>query len=107
MAGAVACDATAKDDLMRKPELVEYIADRADLSNDKANQVLSAILDEVTNALARKESVSLVGFGTFEVRHRAARKGKNPQTRSEERRVGKECRQRRSQESYGRERREE
>src|SRR5690625_5270055 len=80
MAGAVACDATAKDDLMRKPELVEYIADRADLSNDKANQVLSAILNEVTNALARKESVSLVGFGTFEVRHRAARKGKNPQT---------------------------
>src|SRR5690625_3783060 len=80
MAGAVACDATAKDDLMRKPELVEYIADRADLSNDKANQVLSAILDEVTNALARKESVSLVGFGTFEVRHHAARKGKNPQT---------------------------
>lgn len=65
---------------MRKPELVAYIADRADLSTDKASQVLSAILDEVTNALARKESVSLIGFGTFEVRHRSARTGKNPQT---------------------------
>src|SRR5690625_1588575 len=80
MAGAVACDATAKDDLMRNSELVEYIAVRADPSNEKANQVLSAILDEVTKALARKESVSRVGFGTLEVRHRAARKGKNPQT---------------------------
>lgn len=65
---------------MRKPELVAFIADQTDISTEKANQVLAAILDEVTNALARKESVSLIGFGTFEPRHRSARTGKNPQT---------------------------
>lgn len=65
---------------MRKPDLAAFIADQADLPNDKANDVLSAILDEITNALSRKESVSLIGFGTFELRHRSARSGKNPQT---------------------------
>lgn len=65
---------------MRKPELVAYIADEADIPNDKAGQVLASILDEVTNALARRESVSLIGFGTFEPRHRSARAGKNPRT---------------------------
>jgi DNA-binding protein HU-alpha len=65
---------------MRKPDLAAFIADKADISNAKANDVLSAILDEITNALNRKESVSLIGFGTFEVRHRNARTGKNPQT---------------------------
>lgn len=65
---------------MRKPELAAFIADRVDLPLSKANTVLSAMLDEITNALARKESVSLVGFGTFEPRHRNARTGKNPQT---------------------------
>lgn len=66
--------------VMRKPELTAFIADRADLSADKAQQALAAILDEITNALSRGESVSLVGFGTFECRQRAARAGKNPQT---------------------------
>ena len=65
---------------MRKPDLAAIIADKADISTTKANDVLSAILDEITNALARKESVSLIGFGTFENRHRNARTGKNPQT---------------------------
>jgi len=65
---------------MRKPDLAAFIADKADISNAKANDVLSAILDEITNALSRKESVSLIGFGTFETRHRNARTGKNPQT---------------------------
>ena len=65
---------------MRKPDLAAFIADKADISNAKANDVLSAILDEITNALNRKENVSLIGFGTFEVRHRNARTGKNPQT---------------------------
>ena len=65
---------------MRKPDLAAIIADKADISSAKANDVLSAILDEITNALARKESVSLIGFGTFENRHRNARTGKNPQT---------------------------
>ncbi len=65
---------------MRKPELVAAIADKADLSLEQATQALSAILDEMTNALSRDENISLVGFGTFEQRHRAARSGKNPQT---------------------------
>lgn len=65
---------------MRKPDLAAIIADKADISNDKANDVLNAILDEITNSLSKKESVSLIGFGTFENRHRKARAGKNPQT---------------------------
>jgi len=65
---------------MRKPDLAAEIADKADIPADKANEVLSAILDEITNALSRKETVSLIGFGTFEPRHRNARAGKNPQT---------------------------
>lgn len=65
---------------MRKPELAAAIADKADIPESKANDVLSAILDQITNSLSRKESVSLIGFGTFEHRHRNARTGKNPQT---------------------------
>jgi DNA-binding protein HU-alpha len=65
---------------MRKPDLAAIIADKADIPTSKANEVLSAILDEITNALSRKENVSLIGFGTFENRHRNARAGKNPQT---------------------------
>lgn len=65
---------------MRKPELAAAIAEAVDISQDKANDVLSAILEEITNAVSRDETVSLVGFGTFSRRHRSARKGKNPQT---------------------------
>ncbi|MDB6063766.1 MAG: DNA-binding protein [Verrucomicrobiaceae bacterium] len=65
---------------MRKPDLAAFIADKADISNDKAHQLVGAILDEITNALSRGDSVSLVGFGTFERRNRSARTGKNPQT---------------------------
>jgi DNA-binding protein HU-alpha len=65
---------------MRKPDLAAFIADKADISTEKAQQVMAAILDEITNALSRDDSVSLVGFGTFEKRHRTARAGKNPQT---------------------------
>lgn len=65
---------------MRKPDLTAYIADRADITAEKAQQALAAILDEITNALSRGDSVNLIGFGTFERRHRAARTGKNPQT---------------------------
>jgi len=65
---------------MRKPDLAAYIADKADISNEKAHQLVSAIIDEITNSLSRGDSVSLVGFGTFELRKRSARQGKNPQT---------------------------
>lgn len=65
---------------MRKPDLTAYIADKADISNEKAQQAVASILDEITNALSRGDSVSLVGFGTLELRKRNARQGKNPQT---------------------------
>ncbi len=65
---------------MRKPELAAAIAAKAELSKDKANEVLNAVLDEITGAVAKGDSVSLIGFGTFSVRERSARMGKNPQT---------------------------
>lgn len=68
---------------MRKPDLAAAIAERADLSKDKAGEVLNVLLDQITQTVAKKESVTLVGFGTFEARSRAKRKGKNPQTGAE------------------------
>lgn len=65
---------------MRKSELVAAIAEKADLPKDQAGRVLNAILDEIVHAVGRKDSVTLVGFGTFLQRHRGARAGKNPQT---------------------------
>ncbi|GEN23750.1 DNA-binding protein HU-alpha [Halomonas cupida] len=65
---------------MRKPELAAAIAERADLSKDKASQVLNVILDEITGSVSQGNDVALIGFGTFTVRERAARTGKNPQT---------------------------
>ncbi|GHC22660.1 DNA-binding protein HU-alpha [Kushneria indalinina DSM 14324] len=68
---------------MRKPELAAAIAEQADLSKDKAGQVLNVVLDEITRSVAKGEDVTLIGFGTFTVRERAARTGKNPQTGKE------------------------
>ena len=65
---------------MRKPELAAAIAEKADLTKDQANRVLNAVLEEITGALNRKDSVTLVGFGTFKVNHRNERTGRNPQT---------------------------
>jgi len=65
---------------MNKNELAAVVADKADISKDKANEVINAITDEITAALAREDSVSLIGFGSFSNRARSARKGKNPQT---------------------------
>nr|WP_280115835.1 HU family DNA-binding protein [Azotobacter salinestris] len=69
-----------KEVIMRKPELAAAIAEKTDLTRDQANRVLNAMLEEITSALNRKDSVTLVGFGTFMQRHRGARTGKNPQT---------------------------
>ncbi|RML52525.1 DNA-binding protein HU family [Pseudomonas syringae pv. maculicola] len=65
---------------MRKPDVAAAIAEKADLTKEQSNRVLNAILEEITGALHRKDSVTLVGFGTFLQRHRGARTGKNPQT---------------------------
>ncbi|MCH8551589.1 MAG: HU family DNA-binding protein [Natronospirillum sp.] len=65
---------------MRKPELAAAIAERAELSKDKANDVLNVVLDEITNSVSKGDAVTLVGFGTFQKKNRSARTGKNPQT---------------------------
>lgn len=65
---------------MRKPELAAAIADKADLTKEKASEVITVITEVIAKTLSEGDSVSLIGFGTFEVRSRAERQGKNPQT---------------------------
>ena len=65
---------------MNKNDLIDAIAADADLSKASAGRALDAAIGAITGALAKGGSVSLVGFGTFLVRERAARSGRNPQT---------------------------
>ena len=68
---------------MNKSELVDAIADGADISKSAAGRALDSALDAITTALQNGEQVSLIGFGTYSVKHRAARTGRNPQTGAE------------------------
>ncbi len=68
---------------MNKAELIASMAEKADITRRDAEKVLNAFVETVEEALARGDKVQLVGFGTFEVRKRAARKGRNPQTNEE------------------------
>jgi|TARA_R110002073_G_scaffold25832_1_gene85114 DNA-binding protein HU-beta len=65
---------------VNKSELIDAIAAAADLSKADAGRALDATIESVTGALKSGDSVSLVGFGTFAVKQRAAREGRNPQT---------------------------
>ncbi len=65
---------------MNKTELIDFIADEADLSKASAGRALDALIDGVTQALKKGDTVTVVGFGTFAVGERAARSGRNPQT---------------------------
>jgi DNA-binding protein HU-alpha len=65
---------------MRKPELAAAISDRTGLTRDKASEVITAFTDQVSAAAARGEDTTLIGFGTFNIRSREARDGRNPQT---------------------------
>jgi DNA-binding protein HU-beta/DNA-binding protein HU-alpha len=65
---------------MHKTDIVVALANNTDLGVNKADLVVSAFIEQITNALARGESVALLGFGTFNVSERAAREGRNPQT---------------------------
>ncbi len=65
---------------MNKTELVEAIAASADLPKAAAGRALDAVVDAITAALKSNDQVVLVGFGTFAVKDRAARTGRNPQT---------------------------
>ncbi len=65
---------------MNKTELIAALAEKADVSKKDAGAVLEALTETITEELAKKEKLTLTGFGTFETRERAARTGKNPQT---------------------------
>lgn len=65
---------------MNKSELIDKIASSADISKAKAGAALDAVTASITKALKKGDTVSLVGFGTFSVKKRAARTGRNPQT---------------------------
>lgn len=68
---------------MNKTELIDAIAAAADLPKASAGRALDAVVDSITAALKDGDSVALVGFGTFNVKERAARTGRNPQTGAE------------------------
>ena len=65
---------------MNKTELVASVAEKAELSKKDAEKAVAAMLESVEEALKAGDKVALVGFGTFEVKERAARTGKNPRT---------------------------
>ncbi len=65
---------------MNKSELIEAIAESADITKAEAGRALDATISAITGALKDGDQVALVGFGTFSVKERAARTGRNPQT---------------------------
>ncbi len=65
---------------MNKTDLIAAVAAKAELSKKDADAAVSAVFDAVSEALAQGDKVQLVGFGTFEVRARAAKQGRNPKT---------------------------
>ncbi|MCL6639701.1 MAG: HU family DNA-binding protein [Firmicutes bacterium] len=68
---------------MTKQELVAKVAEKSGLSKKAADLAVSAVIHTVAEELAKGEKVTIPGFGVFEVRERAARKGRNPQTGAE------------------------
>lgn len=65
---------------VNKTDLIELIAEQAEISKAAATKALNALLDGVTNALRSGKTVSVLGFGNFSVKARAARVGRNPKT---------------------------
>ena len=68
---------------MNKEELVKAVAENAKLSQKTTAEVIGAVIETIEKTVAKKQKVTLVGFGTFEARKRAARTGRNPQTGKE------------------------
>ncbi|WP_027717438.1 HU family DNA-binding protein [Desulfovirgula thermocuniculi] len=68
---------------MNKADLISQVAEKTDLTKKDAEKAVTAVFAAIEEALARGDKVQLVGFGTFEIRERAARKGRNPQTGEE------------------------
>ncbi len=65
---------------MNKSELIAAVADKSELSKADAGKAVDAFVEVITKALKKNDKVSLVGFGTFAIRKRAARQGRNPKT---------------------------
>ncbi|OYD09723.1 DNA-binding protein [Paludifilum halophilum] len=68
---------------MNKTELIAQVAEKTNMTKKDATQAVDGVFDAITEALRSGEKVQLIGFGNFEVRERAARKGRNPQTGEE------------------------
>ncbi|WP_035186220.1 HU family DNA-binding protein [Alteribacter aurantiacus] len=68
---------------MNKTELINAVSEKTELSKKDATNAVDAVFDVITDSLQKAEKVQLIGFGNFEVRERAARKGRNPQTGEE------------------------
>ncbi len=65
---------------MNKTDLIEAIKDSTGLTKAKSAEALDAVINSISDAMAKGDKVQLIGFGTFETRKRAAREGKNPST---------------------------
>lgn len=65
---------------MNKEELVQELAKKTNISQKKAAEVVTSLVESIQTAVSKGKKVTLVGFGTFEARKRAARTGRNPQT---------------------------
>ncbi|MGB9857847.1 MAG: HU family DNA-binding protein [Dictyoglomaceae bacterium] len=65
---------------MKKAEFIAKVAEKAKITKKEATKVVNSVIETITEALAKGEPVQFVGFGTFSVRKRAAREGRNPRT---------------------------
>ncbi len=68
---------------MNKSELIAKVAEKAEITKKEAETAVAAVIDSITDALKEGDKVQLVGFGTFEVRERGARTGRDPRTNKE------------------------
>ena len=68
---------------MKKAEFIDAVATKSELTKQDSKKAIDALFETISNTLAKEEKIQLVGFGTFEVRERAERTGRNPQTGEE------------------------
>ncbi|AJI23890.1 HU family DNA-binding protein [Priestia megaterium] len=68
---------------MNKAELIDAVATKSDLTKQDSKKAVDVLFETISNTLAKEEKIQLLGFGTFEVRERAERTGRNPQTGEE------------------------
>jgi DNA-binding protein HU-beta len=68
---------------MKKAELIDAVVTKTELTKQDSKKAIDALFETISNTLAKEEKIQVVGFGTFEVRNRAERTGRNPQTGEE------------------------